>query len=171
MAIDESAANVWLARRLPLWFERDEETWPRDVQRLGVHFGDDRVLLGAQTAGDGRILAVALTARIDDGEIVVGVESVRVNQLALPASVASGGILSWLADTFVRDPQALRGLREAIETGRVPRRPELELDDGRVVRVHAVDVEPGRLLLTCRTHSARERTSIREDAALRTARE
>lgn len=151
-------ANAWLNTRLGAWLANQDERfrWPERVRDVQVEFAEDRVHVGVEVVGgDGsQILSARLRPELGaDGALWVRAESVYVGRLPLPAAwvLEGSGASSGLPPGLLAHPEADR-LFNAL-TGRAPAHPNpvLELGDGRVVRLIAVEAAESMLRLTFRT--------------------
>lgn len=146
--------NAWLAANLPGWMEHETgEPWPDGVSVPQVSAGLDGLHVGIQVMDrlGGRVLTLRVTPTIDEGQLRLVTDRVAIGRLAIPG-FAADRVLS-----------ALRGaLGEEVEEddltfltdlffGRQTIEPVIELADGRMVEVFAVELEPDGVLFTCRT--------------------
>lgn len=154
VALTSEQANAWLAHRLPKWLANSDQ-WRGDAPLILVRFQDGRATLGARGEWSERVVAVAIRPRVDESQALwTRAMRVSVGRLGLPDSLVhrrANEILSRWPDSRETARRVLSAL-----AGRVPLldRAEVELEDGRTVRVVDLKVENGRILATCESGRA-----------------
>ena len=164
VALTEDEANAWLQERLRAWFEHTNESWPRDLGEIRVHFSEGRISVGASVVDGERlnVLSATLRPKIDDsGSLWMPASGVRMGSLPVPMSWVFGDQRvadesdSWLGRgegaTVRRMPEAEVLLNAFSGEGPIVRDATVRLEDGRRVELLSVEAERGRLILTCRT--------------------
>ncbi|MCC6320678.1 MAG: hypothetical protein IT438_04485 [Phycisphaerales bacterium] len=177
--ITTDQANAWLSARLRGWLEDQAARegagvgggrgvkWPAEVGTPQVSFERGIIRIGAMverstTSGGPRLQALSAVLRPDvraDGSFWCTASSVSIGRLPVPASWvlkprASG--LSSPAATSQSVPSQFSRVMDAL-AGRGPLLGSaiIRLADGRRVRILELDPQPGRLVITCRTESAK----------------
>jgi hypothetical protein len=128
--------NAWLATRLAAWLTHEHElTLPEEVSTPQVHVTEDGVWLGAMVdTGEAsrRPLAVRIRLTVQDEDLLVEPDAIRVGRMPVPLF-------------------SFRGMLERA-SGELPSVDSVvELMDDRTVQILAIDLEPGAMILTCRT--------------------
>lgn len=162
VSITQHDANAWLTHRLHPWLESRGIAWAEDQQTPAagppvprVRFEQGVVRLAVQAGG--RVVGLASKPAVEHGAIVLrdtvlllGTIELKGGMGTLAARRVWGRLLADLApherDSLVA---ALTG-----QGGAVVRDPVLDLDDGRSVRLIAIEVREGELRLTCATGRA-----------------
>ncbi|USO00229.1 MAG: hypothetical protein H6810_06100 [Phycisphaeraceae bacterium] len=160
--VKEADASAWLTARLPEWIDgqADLSGWPDALSQPQVHFDDGLIRLGVllrRHDGD-RILTASFRPQIDaNGSLWLHTNWVHVGRLPLPAQLilarAGHRLESYLPESIADDPYSASFID--VLRGKAPLaiKPELSLQDGRVVRLLAIRVREGRIELDCRTES------------------
>ena len=161
VTIDEAEANAWLAVRLPLWVESEYGPWPDRIRSVRIRFHDGRVIVGADIREPGadqpRVVAAALELDVDqDGTARAGIGWTQINRLKLPGAIGLKRLSDWIDSAG--EGEIAAGLSELVRGELNAESLGWRLEDGRVVTVHAIDVEGGRLRLTCSTSAATARS-------------
>lgn len=167
LRLTDAAASAWMSTRMPRWLasEVDGFVWPADLREPQVLFRHGLITLGARVR-DGRrwrVLSASVEPRIDEQgrlwlqAVGVGVGRLRVPQMFMSSALASARAAipdgaQRLADASTR---ALAGQEPMIE------RPSFKLGDGRRVRITAIEVGEGAIVVRCVTEreTATERSS------------
>ncbi|MCC6286176.1 MAG: hypothetical protein IT439_12895 [Phycisphaerales bacterium] len=152
-------ANAWLSTRLAAWMENRLEgfDFPDEITEVQAEFNDGFVRLGARLSrGRSRtVISASLRPEIrGDGALWLALERVHIGRLPVPVGWVMGeGRLR----SFAGDDADLEALLRAF-AGRQPlmREPEIELGDGRRVRLLSLAARLGRLEITCRTEFERD---------------
>ncbi|RNC80292.1 MAG: hypothetical protein ED559_00300 [Phycisphaera sp.] len=164
MMTDE-AANAWLNIGLPDWFSKISGgmPWPESVTQIQIVFDSGTVRIGvrALTETGSRIYSCAIVPELrDDGSLWMKAKTVSMGKLTLPASWVLRG-----ADTSAASyiPEQLRGTAQAEAlfeklTGQLPlfELAEVDLSDGRVVRLTDLRVRDGTVIALCVTRNQTE---------------
>ena len=136
MRIGDDAMNAWLAARLAAWLTHEHElALPEEVSTPQVHVTEDGVWLGAMIdmgEASPRPLAVRVRLAVRGEGLLVEPDAMRVGRMPVPL-FSFRGMLDRASDEL---PVA-----DAI----------VELMDDRTVQILAIDLEPGAMILTCRT--------------------
>lgn len=160
--LTEEDATAWLGGKLPRWLSNlhDRLIVPPGVRDLQARFADGRVILGARASLEGadRVLTYSFRPVVESGGLWLRSPRVGLGSLRLPA---------WMLLT--RTERRL-GLRDSL--GDVVPLSELEhalqgdaallsqalvrLEDGRSVRILAIEPGEGVVTLRCRTEVTRE---------------
>ncbi len=149
-------ATAWLVHRFPRWLANRGRSMPRGVSQLRVSFGAGEVVVGAavarETGGWLGPRVVALRARPvlrDSGAVTIQGASVEVGSVALPASDGAASLGEWIPEGAIEDE--MRRRIEMALSGEAPalERASIQLEDGRVIRVVAIELAPGRARITC----------------------
>jgi hypothetical protein len=160
VAVPAEDANAWLSARLPRWVaaQSDISRWPDELAEVRVSFEAPFVRVGARVdrGGQSRYLAATFIPQLrSDGSLWLVAERVSIGTLNLPAGWVLDGAEA-RADDLV--PEAFRGLPQSRDffrmfAGEIPATPtpEIDLQDGRRVRLLALRAGQGRLELKCRT--------------------
>ena len=155
VAVRQEEANAWFEGRLRTWIERQRGEWPASLERVGLRIEDDRLILGASVRkadGDSRVVGVAVEPWIaTNGELHLDLHSIRINSLALPGVIAKQRVLDWTRQTIGGESPEYLQLKAAFEGRALIERPAIKLSDGRRVRIERIEIEEGRLLITCTT--------------------
>lgn len=164
MMTDE-AANAWLNIGLPDWFSKISGgmPWPESVTQIQIVFDSGTVRIGvrALTETGSRIYSCAIEPELrEDGSLWMKAKTVSMGKLTLPASWVLRG-----ADTSAANyiPEQLRGTAQAEAlfeklTGQLPlfELAEVDLSDGRVVRLTDLRVRDGTVIALCVTRNQAE---------------
>lgn len=155
--ITTEQACAWLATRLPQWLTNRvrDFAWPDNLGPVQVFFLEDEIVFGVETGG--RVVSVHVRPRLDEhGRLLAPASHAAVGRFPLPAR----WLLSWadpdgriLTPSLAREPRVISVVRALAGEQPLLDEPVVTLDDGRQVRLLALDVAPGVLDLTCQTES------------------
>ncbi len=140
--------------------------WLGQVRELQVEFDDSGVQVGASVGPKGREqwLSATLEPSVRDGQLWLEATSARLGRVPVPVSLvfsqrdSGAGFMTPAARlpvelrTRSETRQILRGLAGSDP---IVRNPSARLQDGRRVRVLGVMTQPGAIIITCQTESAR----------------
>lgn len=160
--VTEEQVNAWLSSKLHAWVEHEYgKSWPPELGRVQVHFGEGAAHAGIEIFGDESDSAHIASAQCrleltEDGALRVLTERVSLGRVALPSTNVEA-ISTFITERFPNtvDIDAL-DQAIAILTGNEPIDPVFELGDGRRVRLVEVELHDGEALLGCRTIRAGE---------------
>lgn len=159
MMTDE-AANAWLNIGLPDWFSKitDGMAWPESVTQIQIVFDSGIIRIGvrATTESGSRIYSCAIRPELhEDGSLWMQARTVSMGKLTLPASWVLRGADAHAAEYI---PEQLRGTAQAEAlfeklTGKLPlfEQAEVDLSDGRIVRLTDLRVRDGTVIALCVT--------------------
>jgi hypothetical protein len=153
--------NAWLAVNLPKWFEhREGRPWPENVSLPMVSARESGFNLGLKLPEQwgSRILAVRVLPNFEeDGRLRLTLDRVALGRVAVPGAAAEA-MLGVVREAFRKDAE--EGDLDRIAAtlfGETTLSPILRLNDGRIVRLEAIELEDESVVFTCRT--LREATS------------
>ena len=155
VVFDETEINAWLATRLSDWAAHQADAeWTERIDRPQLHLHDGGVSIAAAVKEDDsvRILRARFTPRIEDSRLFIVVERFGLGRVRVPGAPAAA-LLDRLDDVIPADADIRRTLDSAAKflAGEFAIDPVFELEDGRQVRLEQIQVEDGRVQLTCRT--------------------
>jgi hypothetical protein len=159
LEIRDDEAIAWLNTRFPKWLANRAPGLgaPEEVRQLQVAFEANAVRLGVaiEVGGAPRVVWLTLHPSIDaQGRLWIPATGVGAGRLPLPRSwLGEGTAGAWLPKQASSSPEVLTLLRALAGGEPAAAKPVMSLGDGRSVRLVAVRVEDGRLVLTCRTES------------------
>lgn len=161
MMTDE-AANAWLNIGLPDWFSKISGgmPWPESITQIQMVFDNGTVRIGVRALTDegSRIYSCAIVPELrEDGSLWMKAKTVSMGRLTLPASWVLRGADAHAAKYI---PEQLRGTAQAEAlfeklTGQLPLfdLAEVDLSDGRVVRLTDLRVRDGTVIALCVTRN------------------
>lgn len=143
--------NDWLVTRLPQWAEHDPEVaLPAWVGHPMIATERGRIVAAAALRFDGRSRVVSFAyrpTRDPDGVAALELSRIRVGKLWLPPTEATRRVVGAVGGLSAEAEAELEAVHERWRRIRLA----WTLDDGRVVAVGALAVEPERLIARCRT--------------------
>lgn len=151
VAIEQNDANAWIADRLPMWLANQGVRRPEQFPEVRVAFDEGRIRIGFKRRDSERMATVSLRPRIDerDGTLWTPATGLSVGRLRLPSSLLRERGLEQVPEPY-RDTEGAKTAAATL-SGEIAAPSEVRLADGRLVRVTGVQVEEGRLVLTCVT--------------------
>jgi len=151
LRVTDLEASSWLNARLARWAENRIEDfhWPSEFESLQVSFtrGSVRVGVRVRLRDASRVFWAELAPEVrDDSSIWLRRGWIYAGNLPLPAAMlARMGTAALTTDAPRQLISALLGDAPLL------REPVIRLGDGRSVRVRAIELRPGEVILTCTT--------------------
>jgi len=147
--------NAWLAVNLPRWFEHHEgRPWPDNISLPLVSARTSGFNIGLKLPEQigTKILAVRVLPTFEeDGRLRLHLDRVALGRVSVPGAAAEA-LLNLAREAFHHDAEARDVDRiAAILFGEQTVSPILRLNDGRVVRLEAIELEDQSVVFTCRT--------------------
>jgi hypothetical protein len=171
VAVGDDQLNAWLAARFPAWLEhRGDLDWPEGFGTAQVHVEDDRIVVGLEVLDEAnpRIATAAVKPRFVDGRIELELDGVGVGRVSIPGGTAATvleQIDAATAERFLSDPRVMETLK--IILGQAGITPEIELSDGRIVKVLDIEIVDGEIVLELATRAGHgDRPSDDDDEGL-----
>lgn len=162
ISLKDDDASAWLTSRLPEWIDgqADLSGWPDTLGQPQVHFAAGVVRIGVllRREGGDRILTASARPEIRaDGSLWFRTDWIHVGRLPVPARLlltrAQRRLDTYLPENIADDPYSAGFLDVLRGAAPLAARPQLKLEDGRVVRLLGVRVLAGRIEFDCRTES------------------
>ena len=162
VALKDDDASAWLTARLPEWVDgqADLDGWPDTLDQPQIHFVDGLMRIGVLLHGeDGdRFLTASVRPELrDDGSLWLHTRWIHIGRLPVPASLllarAGSHLDAYLPGTLADDPHSARLIDILRGNAPLALKPEMRLEDGRVVRLLGLRVRDGRIELNCQTES------------------
>lgn len=148
-------ANAWMRERLPRWLANRGERWPSELSPPRLLLLDGHITVGVslRTSADQRERVISVSFRptlTPDGALLAADARAHIGRAHLPGVGAAGGAWnSWLPKEWTQGASGewlaavLLGDRPLLDAT------SIALEDGRTVCLQALEVEDGRLRLTC----------------------
>lgn len=155
VAVSVEQANAWLNIKLPQWISNRSAQWPERIEQLQMHFSDTNTLsLGARIRGNDMSRVVVATIRPsvrEDGSLWLPMDAAQAGRLDLPRDWTVEQLRDWIPEEVSERVPTDQLLDALASIAPMFEEPVLKLDDGRRVRLLAIQPDGGRLLLTCVT--------------------
>ncbi|MBY0111476.1 MAG: hypothetical protein K2Y21_01540 [Phycisphaerales bacterium] len=153
LTITQDEATAWLNCKLPDWVRNldDSATWPSEISNLQARIDPSRLWVAAALRNSS-VASFGAAPRADDRGLRLASARAGIGSLSLPASWF-GGTTRSLIEHAAGKPAAARAWDLATGAAPLSEQPSIRLEDGRRVRVLAVELTPGTLTLRCQTEA------------------